>query len=65
VCSGHGEAATDSGAEGLIGVGQAPVTNDVNGEFPQLQEVEGEVRDHPAEKIKHVGVSSPWRGNHR
>jgi hypothetical protein len=26
---------------------------------------EGEVRGHPAEKKKHVGVSSPWRGNWR
>jgi hypothetical protein len=65
VSSGNGEAATDDGAEGPIGVGQAPVTGDVNGEFPQLQEGEGKVRDHPAEKKKQVGASSPWRVNRR
>jgi hypothetical protein len=41
VCSGDGEEAMDAGAEGLISVGRAPVTGDVNGEFPQLQEGEG------------------------
>jgi hypothetical protein len=65
VCSGDGEAAMDSGAEGLIGVGWALVTDDVHREFPQLQEGEGEVRDHPAEKEKCVGASSPWRENQR
>jgi hypothetical protein len=55
----------DGGADGLVGVRWAPVIGDVNGEFPQLQEGEGEVRDNPADKKKLMGASSLWRGNRR
>jgi hypothetical protein len=65
VSSGNGEAALDSGVEGLVDVGWAPVIGDVHREFPQLQEGEGELRDNPTEKEKCVGASSPWRENRR
>jgi hypothetical protein len=63
VCSGNSEAAMDGGAKGLVGVGWALVIGDVHREFSQLQEGEGVVSDHPAEKEKRVGASSPWIEN--
>jgi hypothetical protein len=41
MCSGDSEAATNGGTEEFVGVGWAPVTDDVHREFPQLEEGEG------------------------
>jgi hypothetical protein len=41
------------------------VIDDVLRELLQLEEGKGKVRDHPTGEERHVGASSPWKGDRR